>query len=56
MVAWNRLVDDHLYWTAVIQPRWRETPNWEIYLRVIAGTDDIPPPCAPSPTISGIAS
>ena len=44
MVAWNRLIDDHLYWTAVIQPRWRETPNWEIYLRVIAGTDDIPPP------------
>ena len=44
MVAWNRLIDDHLYWTAVIQPRWRETPNWEIYLRVIAGTNDVPPP------------
>ena len=44
MVAWNRLIDDHLYWTAVIQPRWRETPNWEIYLRIIAGTDDVPPP------------
>ena len=44
MHAWNRLIDEHLYWTAVIQPRWRETPNFEIYLRVIAGTDDIPPP------------
>ncbi len=44
MVAWNRLIDEHLYWTAVIQPRWRETPNWEIYLRIIAGTDDVPPP------------
>lgn len=44
MLAWNRLIDEHLYWTAVIQPRWRETANWEIYLRVIAGTDDVPPP------------
>lgn len=44
MLAWNRLIDDHLYWTAVIQPRWRETPNWEKYLRIIAGTDDVPPP------------
>lgn len=44
MLAWNRLIDDHLYWTAVIQPRWRETANWEIYLRIIAGTQDVPPP------------
>ncbi len=44
MHAWNRLIDEHLYWTSVIQPRWRETPNWEIYLRIIAGTDDVPPP------------
>ena len=42
MHAWNRLIDEHLYWTAVIQPRWRETANWEKYLRIIAGTDDVP--------------
>lgn len=42
MHAWNRLIDEHLYWCAVIQPRWRETANWEIYLRIIAGTDDVP--------------
>ena len=44
MLAWNRLIDDHLYWAAVIQPRWSETANWEKYLRIIAGTNDVPPP------------
>ena len=44
MHAFNRMIDDHTYWVAVIQPRWRETPNWETYLRIIAGTDDVPPP------------
>lgn len=43
MHAWNRMIDEHTYWTAVIQPRWRETANWEIYLRIIAGTQDVPP-------------
>ncbi len=44
MLAFNRMIDDHLYWVAVIQPRWRETANWETYLRIIAGTNDVPPP------------
>ena len=39
----DRMIDEHTYWTAVIQPRWRETANWEIYLRIIAGTPDVPP-------------
>jgi isoprene-epoxide---glutathione S-transferase len=43
MHAWNRMIDEHTYWVTVIQPRWRETANWEIYLRIIAGTDDVPP-------------
>ena len=43
MLAFVRLIDDHLYWVAVIQPRWRETANWETYLRIIAGTNDVPP-------------
>lgn len=43
MHAFNRMIDEHTYWTAVIQPRWRETANWEIYLRIIAGTQDVPP-------------
>jgi glutathione S-transferase len=44
MHAWNRMIDEHTYWAAVIQPRWRETANWEIYRRVITGTDDVPAP------------
>ena len=43
MHAWNRLIDEHLYWVAVIQPRWRETANWEMYLRIIADGADISP-------------
>jgi glutathione S-transferase len=42
MHAWNRMIDEHLYWVGVIQPRWRETANWEKYLRIIAGSDDVP--------------
>ena len=38
MMAFNRMIDEHTYWVAVIQPRWRETENWEKYLRIIAGT------------------
>ena len=44
MHAWSRMIDEHTYWVAVIQPRWRETANWEKYLRIIAGTEDVPPP------------
>ena len=44
MLAWNRLIDEHLYWVAVIQPRWRETANWEKYLRIIAGSNEVPAP------------
>lgn len=43
MLAFNRMIDEHTYWVAVIQPRWRETANWETYLRIIAGTQDVPP-------------
>jgi len=42
MMAFNRMIDEHTYWVAVIQPRWRETANWEKYLRIIAGSEDVP--------------
>ena len=42
MMAFNRMIDEHTYWVAVIQPRWRETENWEKYLRIIAGSNDVP--------------
>jgi len=37
MLAWNRLLDEHFYWAAVIQPRWREQANWERYIPIIVG-------------------
>ena len=42
MLAWNRLLDEHTYWCAVIQPRWREEANWEIYAPIIAGVKPVP--------------
>jgi glutathione S-transferase len=43
MLAWNRMIDEHTYWCAVIQPRWREEANWEIYLPIIFGASAVPP-------------
>jgi glutathione S-transferase len=37
MLAFNRMLDEHLYWAAVIQPRWREQSNWERYIPIIVG-------------------
>jgi glutathione S-transferase len=37
MLAFNRMLDEHLYWAAVIQPRWREQANWERYIPIIVG-------------------
>jgi glutathione S-transferase len=44
MLAWSRLIDEHLYWAAVIQSRWREDPNWEIYIPFIVGGAKVEPP------------
>jgi hypothetical protein len=43
MLAFNRLIDEHLYWIAVIQPRYVAETDWQYYLRLIAGTDTISP-------------
>jgi len=43
MLAWVRLIDEHLYWSGVIQPRWRSDAGWETYLPIICGgAIDIP--------------
>lgn len=39
MHAWTRMIDEHLYWTAIVQSRWRDTRNWNRYLDTIAGDD-----------------
>jgi glutathione S-transferase len=43
MLAWMRLIDEHLYWSGVIQPRWRMDSGWETYVPIICGgATDIP--------------
>lgn len=42
--AWMRLIDEHLYWSGVIQPRWRMDSGWETYVPIICGgATEIPP-------------
>jgi len=41
-VAWNRLLDEHLYWSGVIQPRWRLDGGWETYIPYIVGGAEVP--------------
>ncbi len=36
-VAWMRLIDEHLYWSGVIQPRWRMDSGWATYWPIICG-------------------
>lgn len=42
-VAWTRLCDEHLYWSGVIQPRWREDKGWETYIPFIVGGAEVGP-------------
>jgi glutathione S-transferase len=37
MLAFNRLLDEHFYWCAVILPRWRNQQNWENYIPILCG-------------------
>lgn len=43
MIAFNRLIDEHLYWITVVQPRYCADADWLAYLRMIVGSHDIPP-------------
>lgn len=36
-VAWDRLLGEHLYWSGVIEPRWRQSSGWETYIPYIVG-------------------
>jgi glutathione S-transferase len=42
-VAWNRLLEEHLYWSGVIQPRWREDSGWQTYIPFIVGGAEVGP-------------
>lgn len=49
-LAWHRLVEEHLYWSGIIEPRWRLDEGWEVYMGIITGvevTDEIRTALAP---------
>jgi len=37
MTAFTRLVDEHLYWLAVVQPRWADDAQWPRYRALLFG-------------------
>jgi glutathione S-transferase len=43
MHAWNRMIDEHLYWAAIIEPRYNDDANFEIYRPCLLGLNPIPP-------------
>jgi isoprene-epoxide---glutathione S-transferase len=42
-LAWHRLLEEHLYWSGVIQPRWREDAGWETYIPYIVQGAEVTP-------------
>ena len=42
-LAWHRLVEEHLYWSGIIQPRWREDAGWETYIPYIVQGAEVTP-------------
>jgi len=40
--AWNRLIDEHLYWAAVIESRWDDDSNFDIYRPFLVGMEEVP--------------
>lgn len=42
MHAWNRTLDEHLYWAAIIEPRWDDDANFDIYRPFLVGMDEVP--------------
>ena len=42
-LAFNRLIEEHLYWSGVIQPRWRHEDQFEIYIPYIVQGAEVTP-------------
>ena len=42
MHAWNCLIDEHLYWAAVIEPRYGNDGNFDLYRSCLVGMDPVP--------------
>ena len=41
-LAFTRMTDENLYWSGVIQPRWREDSGWHTYIPYIVGMGEKP--------------
>jgi len=42
-LAFNRLIEEHLYWSGIIQPRWRDDAGWETYIPYIVEGAEVTP-------------
>lgn len=42
-VAFDRLLAEHLYWSGVIEPRWRLDEGWEVYIPYIVQGAEVGP-------------
>lgn len=42
-LAWSRLIEEHLYWSGIIEPRWRLDEGWETYIPIIVQGADVTP-------------
>ncbi|MGH3555966.1 MAG: iIsoprene-epoxide--glutathione S-transferase [Mycobacterium sp.] len=42
-LAFNRLIEENLYWSGIIQPRWREDAGWETYIPYIVQGAEVTP-------------
>lgn len=42
-VAFDRLACEHLYWSGVIQPRWKQDEGWEAYIPYIVQGAEVSP-------------
>ncbi|MFC0454649.1 glutathione S-transferase C-terminal domain-containing protein [Rhodococcus jostii] len=42
-LSFSRLVEEHLYWSGIIQPRYREDSGWETYIPCIVGGAEVTP-------------
>lgn len=42
-LAWNRLIEENLYWSGIIEPRWRLDVGWETYIPYIVGGAEVSP-------------
>lgn len=42
-IAFDRLICEHLYWSGVIQPRWRMDEGWETYIPYIVQGAEVGP-------------